>query len=103
MDSISAGKVRGKNLDDMLCLMWKELTSPWRLGLYNYTITRQAVREPSMEQQQFSVSYGSLITGKDGGGTGLVQRRYKWDPGKASILLTYFMWNKLFKNFERCL
>lgn len=56
-----------------------------------------------MEQGQFSVSYGSLTTGKDGGGTGLVQGRYKWDPGKASILVIYFMWNKLLKNFERYL
>ena len=29
-----------KTLDDMLFLVWKERTSPWRLGIYNYTITR---------------------------------------------------------------
>ena len=48
----SQGKKK-KNLDDMLFLVWKERTSPWRLGIYNYTISRQAVRETSMEQGQY--------------------------------------------------
>ena len=66
LDSISVGKARKKNLDDMLCLMGKELTSPWRLGLYNYIITRQAVREPSWSKGSFEYLMALLLQGRMG-------------------------------------